>query len=120
MTKLRGIDQVTKLRGITVTKRLQALVVDIIRRLWRLGKYRDNKWLRMIHDTWVGHWIDVKAAVTMHSVDRQVKALAPEPEVIKPVYWGEEEGETPLGGPIGFTYKFDDAPSSADPLQGPE
>jgi hypothetical protein len=111
---------VTKLREITVTKRLQALAVDIIRRLWHLGKYRNNKWLRMIHDNWVGHWIDVKAAVTMRSVDKQAEALTPEPEVVQPVYWEIEEGETPLGGTIGYTYQFDDAPSSADPVQGPE
>ena len=56
----------------------------------------------------------------MINVDQQAKDLTPPPEVIKPIYWEEGEGETPLGGPIGFTYKFDDAPSSADPLQGPE
>ena len=110
----------SKLRDITVTKRLQALVVDIIRRLWHLGKYQNVEWLRMIHDNWIGHWIDVKTAVTMRSVDKQAEALAPEPEVVQPVYWEVEEGETPLGGPIGFTYKFDDAPSGADSLQGPE
>ena len=109
-----------KLRDITVTKRLQALVVDIIRRLWNQGFYRNIEWLRMIHDNWIGHWIDVKTAVTMRSVDAQAKSLAPEPEVVKPIYWEEEKGETPLGGPIGFTHKFDDAPSSADSVQGAE
>ena len=109
-----------KLENLTVTKRLQALAVDIIRHLWHLGRYRNNKWLRMIHDNWVGHWIDVKAAVTMRSVDAQAADQTPEPEIIKPVYWEETEGETALGGPLGYTYKFDDAPSGADPLQGSE
>ena len=103
-----------KLREITVVKRLQALVVDITRRLWEKGLYRDNKWLRMCHDYWLHHWLDVKTAVTMSSVDEQVKVLTPEPEVIKPIYWEEEEGETPLGGSLGYTYKFDDAPGGAD------
>ena len=103
-----------KLREITVVKRLQALVVDITRRLWEKGLYRDNKWLRMCHDHWLHHWLDVKTAVTMSSVDEQVKVLTPEPEVIKPIYWEEEEGETPLGGSLGYTYKFDDAPGGAD------
>ena len=94
--------------------------MDIIRRLWEAGLYRDNKWLRMIHDNWIHHWIDVKTAITMDSVDEQVKALTPEPEVTPPLYWEEEEGETPLGGAFGYTYKFDDAPGGADPLQGPE
>ena len=97
-----------KLRNLTVTKRLQAVAVDIIRRLWDRGLYRDNKWLRMIHDNWIHHWIDVKTATTMRSVDAQAADLTPEPEVAKPLYWGEEEGETPLGGPLGYTYKFDD------------
>ena len=109
-----------KLRNLTVTKRLQAVAVDIIRRLWDRGLYRDDKWLRMVHDNWLHHWIDVKTAVTMRSVDAQAADLTPEPEVIKPVYWEEEEGETALGGPLGYTYRFDDAPSSADPLQGAE
>ena len=108
------------LREITVTKRLQAVVVDIIRRLWDRGLYRDNKWLKMIHENWIGHWIDVKTAVTMRSVDAQAADLTPEPEIIKPVYWEETEGETALGGPLGYTYRFDDAPGGADPIQGAE
>ena len=109
-----------KLRNLTVAKRLRAVAVDIIRRLWEAGLYRDNKWLQMIHENWIGHWIDVKTAVTMRSVDAQTEALTPEPEVIKPVYWEEEEGETALGGPLGYTYYFDDAPGGADSVQGPE
>ena len=108
------------LREITVTKRLQALVVDIIRRLWDRKLYRDNKWLKMIHENWIGHWIDVKTAVTMRTVDTQAADLTPEPEIIKPVYWEETEGETALGGPLGYTYRFDDAPGGADPVQGAE
>ena len=95
-----------KLRDYPVVTRLQALVVDIIRRLWDNKLYQNNKWLRLIHDNWIGHWIDVKSAATMHSVDEQAEALTPEPEVVKPVYWEEEKGETPLGGTIGYTYQF--------------
>ena len=97
-----------KLYSFTVTKRLQAVVVDIILRLWEQGLYLDNKWLKMIHRNWIGHWIDVKTALTMSSVDEQAIDLTPEPEVTKPVYWEETEGETPLGGAFGYTYKFDD------------
>ena len=109
-----------KLRSLTVTQRLQAVAVEIIRRLWDVGLYRSNKLLRMLHDNWVHHWVDVKAAAVMRSVDAQAEALTPEPEVVKPLYWEEEEGETPLGGALGYTYQFDDAPSGADPLQGSE
>ena len=94
-------------RDLTVAKRLQALAVDVIRRLWDRKLYRDNKWLKMVHENWIGHWLDVKTAVTMDSVDRQAKNLTPEPEVVKPIYWEETEGETPLRGPLGYTYKFD-------------
>jgi len=105
---------------VTLSIKLKALVVDVIRRLWDRGLYRDNKWLKMIHENWISHWIDVKTAVTMRSVDDQAADLAPEPEVIKPVYWEEEEGETALGGPLGYTYRFDDASGGADPVQGSE
>ena len=108
------------IRDLTVTKRLQALVVEIIRALWDQGLYRDNKWLKMVYHNWIGHWVDVKTTVTMDSVDRQAEALTPEPEVMKPVYWEETEGETALGGPLGYTYRFDDAPGGADSVQGPE
>jgi len=103
-----------RLDGLTVTKRLQALAVEIIRRLWDRGMYRNNKWLQMIHENWIGHWLDAKTAVTMASVDEQAKDLTPEPELVKPIYWDIKEGDTPLGGPLGYTYNFDDAPSGAD------
>ena len=107
-------------RAITVTKRLQALVVSIIRRLWDHGYLHNNQYANAIYHAWVHHWIDVKTADTMRSVDAQAADLTPEPEVIAPLYWEEEEGDTPLGGAFGYTYKLDDAPGGADPLQGPE
>ena len=109
-----------KYREFTVVQALQALSVELIRRLWDRGLYRDNKWLRMCHDNWIGIWVDWRTQVTMRNVDHQAAELTSEPEVVKPLYWEEEEGETALGGPLGYTYKFDDAPSGADPLQGPE
>lgn len=111
-----------KYRAFTVAETLQALTVELIRRLWGQGKLVGPgwEWVRRIHDNWIGIWIDWKSQAAMIKVDQQAKDLTPPPEVIKPVYWGEEESEASLGGPIGFTYKFDDAPSGADPLQGPE
>lgn len=85
---------------------VRALVVEIIRNLWDRGLYRDNKWLRMCHDNWIGFWVDWRADLTMRSVDQQAKEFTPEPEVVKPVYWKETEGETPLGGPLGYTHRF--------------
>ena len=97
-------------------KVVRALVVEIIRVLWDQGLYRDNKWVRMCNDNWIGYWIDWRAEKTMESVDEQAKELTPEPEIVKPLYWEQEEGETALGGPLGYTYQFDDAPSGADPV----
>ena len=89
-------------------KVVKALVVEVIRNLWDRGLYRDNKWLRMCHDNWICFWIDWRAALTMKEVDEQAKELTPEPEIVKPVYWEESEGETPLGGPLGYRYEFSD------------
>lgn len=98
-----------------------ALVVEVIRHFWERGLYRSNKVLRMLHDGWLHHWIDLRAEQAGRSIDRQAKELTPEPKVLPPLYWEEEEGETPLGGAFGYRYTFvDDAPSSADPLQGSE
>ena len=100
---------------------MKALAVEVIRLLWDRGLYRDNKWLRLCHDNWLHHWLDWRTFLTMEAVDSQAKKMTPEPEVVKPLYWEEEEGETPLGGAFGYTYDFvDDAPGGADPLQGPE
>lgn len=85
-------------RGFTVIKRLQALAVDTIRRLWDRGLYRDNKWLKMVHANWLHHWIDVKTAVTMDDVDRQIEKLVEDPYIQEFIVSEELEGETPLGG----------------------
>ena len=108
-------------RAITAAKKLRALVVEAIRRLWNHGYLHNNKIIDMIYQAWLPDWIDVKTGTTMASVDAQSGALTPEPKVLSPLYWEEEEGETPLGGAFGYRYTFvDDAPSSADPVQGSE
>lgn len=87
----------------------RGLAVDIIRRLWDRGLYRDNKTLQQVHDNWIMFWIDYRATGTMRQVDKQIEELNPTPVTIAdPVYWEESEGETPLGGTIGFTYEFTD------------
>lgn len=108
-------------RAITVAKKLRALVVSIIRSLWDHGYLHNNKIIDLIYQAWLPDWIDVKTETTMASVDKQAKALTPKPEVVAPLYWEQKEGETPLGEAFGYRYTFvDDAPSGADPLQGPE
>lgn len=100
--------------------KLKGLVVEIIRIFWDHGLYWDNKWLKMVHANWFEFWVDFRAEQTMADVDKQIKEMSQEPKTKPPLYWEQEEGETPLGGAFGYSYKFDDAPSGADPLQGPE
>ena len=87
----------------------QALAVEVIRRLWNRGLYRENKILKRIHDNWFDLWVEFKTQVTMNEVDRQVEELNPNPvDFAQPVYWEEEHGETPLGGVMGIRHDFTD------------
>ena len=79
----------------------RGLAVDIIRRLWDHGYWRDNETLQRIHDEWLHFWVDYRTEKTMEDVDRQIKELQQEPEIEKPLYW--EQGDT-----IGFSYDFTD------------
>lgn len=91
---------------ITLTQRLQALVVDIIRSLWHNGRYRNNKWLQQIHDEWFQAWVDVKTAITMADLDQQVEDLFYEWE--DDDLWDfldEQVGDTPLGGELRVTHR---------------
>ena len=91
---------------------VQGLAVDIIRRLWDHGLYRDNKWLKMCHDNWFNYWVDYRTCLTMQDVDRQIEELMQPSEVDKPVFTEELEGETPLGGMMELR-----APWSNDEVQ---
>ena len=109
------------MKRLPVRQVLMALVVEVIRYFWDRGRYRSNKVLRMLHDGWLHHWIDLRVEQAGRSIDKQAKELTPEPEIMPPLYWEQEEGETLLGGPLGYTYTFvDDTRSGADPLQGSE
>jgi len=100
---------------------VQGFAVDLIRHLWDEGLYRDNKWLQKVHATWFNHWVEYKTCLTMDDVNRQIEEMFEESKVMPPIYWEEEKGETPLGGPIGYTYDFvDPASGPADSVQGPE
>lgn len=99
----------------------EGLAVEIIRILWDHGLYRDNPWLQRVHATWFNHWVDYKTGLTMEDVNRQIEEMFEELTVVSPIYWEQEKGETPLGGPIGYTYEFvDDEPSGSDTVQRSE
>ena len=77
--------------------------MELIRRLWHIGKYRDNKWLQQVHDNWFHHWVDWKTENTMKELDREVEELfdlweEEDPMLEGHIYSEILEGETPLGG----------------------
>lgn len=88
-------------RIFTLWEILQALTVDIIRRLWDDGQHLNNKWLKAIHGNWFGIWVEWKADLTMRDVDLQAAEIVSAWEIEDqqpPVFSEEAEGETPLGG----------------------
>lgn len=91
-------------RVFTFWEVMQALAVDIIRRLWHNGKHVNNQWLKRVHDNWFELWVDWKTARVMRSVDRQATNLVEmwedneDPAADAYVLSETEEGETPLGG----------------------
>jgi len=94
-------------KRMTLEKVTMALVVEVIRRFWDRGLYRTNTWLRKIHDRWFDVWVEFRTQSTMNEVDRQIKELNSKPvEMVSPVYWEQEQGETPLGGVMGLTYEL--------------
>lgn len=99
--------------------RLKGLAVELIRLLWKNDIYPELPWFREVHDNWFEYWVAFKTEQTMREVDEQIEEALSK-GIDPPLYWDQEEGETPLGGPLDYRYQFDDAPSSADPLQGSE
>lgn len=90
------------------TQILQALTVEVIRRLWDRGLYRANPWLRKVHTNWFDVWVEWRTEITMRSVDRQANAIVAdwdrqEAEGRRPVFSQVLEGETPLGGEMRLT-----------------
>lgn len=85
----------------------RALTVEIIRRLWDRGLYRDNPWLQKVHDNYFEIWVQWRTDITMKEVDRQIAELNPEPvKMVEPTFTETLEGETPLGGEMRLRYDF--------------
>jgi hypothetical protein len=49
---------------------------------------------------------DVDKAVLMYNREVHGQDTTPDPEIPEPTRIDEKDGETPLGGPLGFTYTF--------------
>lgn len=80
----------------------KALVVEFIRLLWDEGLYRQNSVLKKLHDEYFSFWVEWKTETTMKDMDRQIEELVKPAEVDAPIFWEEEEGDTPLGGKMGL------------------
>ncbi len=95
----------------TLWEILQALTVEVIRRLWDDGQHVNNKWLRQIHANWFDVWVDWKTELTMSDVDRQAEELLKYWEIqdLDPAqgftYSEDLKGETPLGGEMRFRHQ---------------
>lgn len=90
-------------RVFTLTETLQALSVEVIRRLWDAGQYRDNTWLRLCHDNWIAVWAGWRAQLSMRDVDLQAEQLVEtwsQQDDERFLFTEEEQGDTPLGGPM--------------------
>ena len=77
---------------------LKGLVVEIIRLLWHYGYYRQNKWLKLVHENWFTYWVAFKTEQTMADVDRQIEELREPSGVDAPIFTQQKEGPTALGG----------------------
>ena len=94
--------------AFTLIETLQVATVEVIRRLWDSGQYRQNKWLKQIHDNWFELWVDYRLAMTMSEVDAQVRGLHEYWDEAEEDPWlitEEIEGETPLGGELRATHR---------------
>ncbi|MBP47175.1 MAG: hypothetical protein CMH53_04485 [Myxococcales bacterium] len=62
-------------RVFTWQELLQALTVETIWRLWNSGKYKNNRWLKMIVSNWLDVWADWRTDLVMRGVDHQTEQL---------------------------------------------
>ncbi|QNJ25961.1 hypothetical protein SynSYN20_01634 [Synechococcus sp. SYN20] len=96
---------------MTTTVVLQALVVELIRRLWDRGLLsRTHRIAQMIHDNWFSSWVEYKTAKTMAGLDEQIEAIKAKWVDDDPWTRSETpEGETPLGGELRARHRaFDE------------
>ena len=94
--------------AFTLIETLQVATLEVIRRLWDSGQYKQNKWLKKIHDNWFELWVDYRLAMTMSEVDAQVRGLHEYWDEAEEDPWlitEEIEGETPLGGELRATHQ---------------
>ncbi len=114
-----GVKKVSKKR-IYLTAMFLALAVDILNRLFKLSPQLMWELIDIIGQELkldVINQIIIQAPELLQDrIEREVDgALAdievPDPTIPDPIRINEEEGETPLGGSLGYTYDFVEKPS---------
>lgn len=99
-------------RVFSLKQLAQALTVELIRRLWDYGNYRNNSTLKAIHQNWFQIWVEWRSDLTMRDVDRQIEEMFYEWTDDDWLDWDDWtyeatiEGETPLGGEMRITAPF--------------
>ncbi len=85
----------------TAFELIMVFAVEVIRRLWHLGYYRQNKALIAIVDEWFDVWAKWRMKFTMAEIDKQINEIKVKLEtaVDAPVII-EHEGDSALGGAI--------------------
>ena len=90
------------MRTFTVKELLQALTVEAIWRLWNSGRYRQNKWLKLIVENWLDVWADWRTDLVMRGVDHQTTEIRMQWDADDTSadfkFTETKEGETSLGG----------------------
>lgn len=115
-----GVKKVSKKR-VYITAMFLALAVDILHRLFKFSPQLMWEFIDIIGQDLK---IDVINQIILQApellqdrIEREVDGalddlgLPPEPTIEDPTWINDEEGETPLGGPLGYTYDFVEKPS---------
>ena len=97
-------------KNFSVAETLQALAVELIRRLWDRGLYRTHPIAKKIHANWFDLWVDWRTQIEMRSVDAQaadlVRQWEEEDKSDEFIFSETVEGETPLGGEMQLSAPF--------------
>ena len=107
-------------RKFSVSETLQAVMVEIIRRLWHSGKFRSNAIMQKIVDQHFDLWVDWRTQITMRDVDNQAAEIVADWEAenldtVEQFLYNEiVKGETPLGGEMRVTATFMDREKDGD------
>ena len=89
-------------RVFTWQELLQAWAVETVWRLWGSGRYRKNKWLKLIVENWLDIWVDWRTDLVMRGVSIETDSIRMQWEADDTSadfkFSEKKEGATLLGG----------------------